>query len=462
MRMAPGDVLLGAGRLLRFGPGSQTMNLTAARFPLSGADLVLIGMSEFARAPANNAVMVVECSGRIAPARLRTALHRFIEVCPWPAARLKRPFPWGALHWVAGAKRPVLEVQHRTAPHSALTELVEIELRTPIDPTRQPLIRFLIVDHEGEARPAIASMIMTWYHALMDPRGAQNFLQHLCAIDAGDGVMPWGDVMPAFVPRRDTRPFLERARIASKCYYLLQPLAAEPPRSPGSGAATDGALRFHLESFIDTAAMAPTEPAQHDFWHRLAIVGLAVAEIARERGWPDHPLIVPVSLDQRRKGDAEPTFGNMLGFHFARFRPTEATSVEALARLLRNQVTNAIREDAIDTISVGLEFLKFRRPRNIALGMPWAASGDIFSFACADIGAVPPMLGQIFGARVINAYHAATIGARPGLGVFFNRAGDTNNLVVCWTEGALEPRHVTRIVALVQSVLAWEKISARA
>jgi hypothetical protein len=27
-----------------------------------------------------------------------------LDVCPWPAARLRRPFPWGKLHWTAGAR----------------------------------------------------------------------------------------------------------------------------------------------------------------------------------------------------------------------------------------------------------------------------------------------------------------------------------------------------------------------
>ena len=87
-----------------------------------------------------------------------------------------------------------------------------------------------------------------------------------------------------------------------------------------------------------------------------------MAEIGRERGWPDHPLIVPISLDQRRKGDPEPTFSNMLGFHFARFRPSEAGNVESLANHLRNQVIEAVREGAIDAVSVGLDFLRYRRP----------------------------------------------------------------------------------------------------
>ena len=78
------------------------------RLSLRGADLVLM-----ARHPrwkgvglSNNTLLVVECDGPIASERITRAFDRFLDVCPWPAARLRR-FPWGKLHWAAGA-RPTL------------------------------------------------------------------------------------------------------------------------------------------------------------------------------------------------------------------------------------------------------------------------------------------------------------------------------------------------------------------
>lgn len=76
------------------------------RLPLRGADLVLTAMhSRWTRAGASsNAILAVRCDARLDPERLRRALDRFLDVCPWPAARLRRPFPWGALHWAAGRR----------------------------------------------------------------------------------------------------------------------------------------------------------------------------------------------------------------------------------------------------------------------------------------------------------------------------------------------------------------------
>src|SRR5262245_9878105 len=74
------------------------------RLPLRGADLVLMARHPLWKGIglSSNTSLVVECDGPIAPERVERALDRFLDVCPWPAARLRRPFPWGKLHWAAG------------------------------------------------------------------------------------------------------------------------------------------------------------------------------------------------------------------------------------------------------------------------------------------------------------------------------------------------------------------------
>src|SRR5215831_11278919 len=84
------------------------------RLPLRGADLVLMARHPLWKGIglSSNTSLVVECDGPIAPERVERALDRFLDVCPWPAARLRRPFPWGKLHWAAGSReslaRPAL------------------------------------------------------------------------------------------------------------------------------------------------------------------------------------------------------------------------------------------------------------------------------------------------------------------------------------------------------------------
>ncbi len=72
--------------------------LARGRLPLRGADLVLMAMHDrWKRAGiSSNAMLIVDSDGPVEPDRVRRALGRFVERCPWPAARLARPFPWAS------------------------------------------------------------------------------------------------------------------------------------------------------------------------------------------------------------------------------------------------------------------------------------------------------------------------------------------------------------------------------
>jgi len=83
-------------------------------------------------------------------------------------------------------------------------------------------------------------------------------------------------------------------------------------------------------------------PTREITW-RLALVGKAMAGLWDRRGLPAVPFLVPISVDLRPKGDAGPTFGNWLAFHFARFSPAETADVAGLARALRAQMADAVR-----------------------------------------------------------------------------------------------------------------------
>ena len=108
-----------------------------------------LGSTQQGDAASNNALLVVHCDGAVAPERVERSLERLLDFCPWPAARLRRPFPWGALHWVAGRRTALTPptVRRRTvATAEAFHQAVDDELNTAIDPRREPLVRFLILD----------------------------------------------------------------------------------------------------------------------------------------------------------------------------------------------------------------------------------------------------------------------------------------------------------------------------
>ena len=110
--------------------------------PLRGADLVLLARHPLWKGIglSNNTLLAVECDGPIDPERITRALERFLDVCPWPAARLRRPFPWGKLHWAAGARTmlacpPVREIA--VGSPEALRRTLARELDARINPRRE-------------------------------------------------------------------------------------------------------------------------------------------------------------------------------------------------------------------------------------------------------------------------------------------------------------------------------------
>jgi hypothetical protein len=404
----------------------------------------------------NNALLVVECDRPIDPERVRRALDRFLDVCPWPGARLHRPFPWGRLHWAAGSReslaRPPVRRQAVATPealHRALTD----ELDTPIDPEREAPLRVLLLDGPDPSR-ARGVLVLTWFHPLMDPRGGQNLLAHLCQLDGHAGASPWGATPPVFVPPEDRRPLRERARIARRGVAYLKTLAPEPPVSPGPPDGAPGRARFRCETFAVPDGNGAGPRSREISW-RLAVVGRAMASLWKGRGLPDVPFLLPIAVDLRPKGDPGPTFGNLLAFHFARFRPSDTADLLGLAGDLRRKLAEAIREGQIEASEAGMEFLRYRPVGSMLRSLPWTKGGEIFSFNCADVTDFPPAIDRCFGRRVVNAYHVPAMPVRPGIGVFFNRCAGLSNLVVSWVEGVVSEEEAAGIIESVAEGMGW-------
>jgi hypothetical protein len=102
-----------------------------------------------------------------------------------------------------------------------------------------------------------------------------------------------------------------------------------------------------------------------------------------------------------------------------------------------------------------MTFLQYRPLWMIRRAVRGISGGDAFSFNCADVGDLPAPLTRCFGRRALNAYHVPAVPPRPGIGVFFNRCGDRNNLVVAWIDGVVSEEDVTRIVERVREEMGW-------
>ena len=434
------------------------LNRDVRRLPLRGADLVLLAHHPRWKGVGrgHNTMLVVECDGPIESDRIARAWDRFLDVCPWPAARLRRPFPWGKLHWAAGARASLARPAVRRTTIAARAELqreLQTELNLAVEPRREAPLRMLIVD-DVSSRPAPSStLVLTWFHPLMDARGGENLLTHLNELDRHETTAPWGDAPPAFVSDPDRRSLVERSRIAGGSLKYLKTLAPVPPVSPGGAPVPPGRACFRRQSF--TAREATDQRATREICWRIAVVGKAMTELWRRRDLADVPCLLPISVDVRPKGELGATFGNHLAFHFARFRPADTADVPALARALRRQMADALRDGHIEANQVALEFLQYQPLSRMLRVLPWTTDGELFSFNCADLADWPNALAECFGRRVTNAYHVPVVPPRPGIGVFFNRCGGRNNVVVSWIEGVVTDVEAARIIEVVREEMGW-------
>src|SRR5262249_12923988 len=151
--------------------------------------------------------------------RVQRALGRLAEFCPWPSSRLRRGFPWGALQWVtsrgAGLDLPPIREAAVTSA-AALHGVLEDELNSAIDPSPEPPFRLLIVQGGPECRPGRGFLVLTWFHALMDPRGGQNLLGHLVALDPDREGRAFRGAPRVFATASESRSLRERARLGRR------------------------------------------------------------------------------------------------------------------------------------------------------------------------------------------------------------------------------------------------------
>ncbi len=420
--------------------------------PLLGPDVVLLAM-ETRTGGGGNAVLVVELDAAVEAARLERALERFLPLCPWLGGRLSRPRPWGKLAWRVAARGPTRpEVRRTPLAAGGLAALVDHELDVPIDPRRETPLRFTLADSGGGC-----ALVLTWSHPLMDPRGGEYLVRLLAELDEHDGATPPWPRPPRLVAPPETRSWREQAALASRGAAHLRGLAPVPPVSL-AGTRAGGTTRRHRRVCFVAEPPASDRTRRGMPW-RLAVVAKAMTALWVRRGLPtDVPFLIPVSIDRRPRGEPGPLLGNYLGFHFARCLPPLDGDVPTLARALRAELAEAVRRDDLEAGWVGMRFARYRPPSGMFRELPWAAGGDFCSFNFADTGTLLPERTHLFGSRIRGGYHVAAVPARPGAGVFFTRAGATENLVVSWAGDVLDDADAEQIAGVVQREMGWDRI----
>jgi hypothetical protein len=403
---------------------------------LLGPDVLLVAMGD---ARPNNALFVIECEGHLEPGRVDRALATLAGMLPWMGARLERPFPWGRLRWtLAGDADPIVTQRVDGQPEATIEAL----LNTRIDPYVEPPLRLVVVHGQDVAGRPQSWLVVAWVHALMDPRGVELLATMLDAVDSGGDALTWARARLVTAPP-DARPWRARLRMAQRGVRELEGVAALRPRSFGGTVVQPGRTRYRRVPLGNTAArQLPTT---------LALVAAAVADLWQGRGVAlAEPIVVPISVDRRLKGEPGPVFGNHLSFYFARLDPALTTDVPRAAAAIRRDLAEAVRTDAIEVVWIAMNFARYHPP---AMLLRPLGGDDMASFNCADTGEVRPLRATFLGCAVATAYHVPCVQPRPGLGVFFSRTARGENLVAVWVEPAVAAEEIDRLIAGIASAV---------
>lgn len=425
--------------------------------PLLGPDVVLLAMETLAsgRAASSNAVLAIELAARVDPARVAAAVARFLPTCPWIGGRLRRPLPWGRLAWRVPPAGPTpIPLATPSLDAGGIERLVDRELACVIDPRREPPLRMALAGHGTHS-----TLVLTWAHALMDPHGAEHLVRLIATLDEHPASATPCTTPPLLVAPSDERPLRERGALASRGAATLRGLAPVPPRSLASAPSrrSVNAAPRHWRFRFATDGQ-PVERSRRGMPWRLAVVATAMTALYERRGVAtDVPMLVPVSVERRARGEHGPVLGNYLGFHFARFLPPTDGDALRLARELRDQLAEAVRQDDLEAAWAGMAFARLRPLRGMFRELPWTRSGDFCSFHFADTDALLPDRTHLFGEEIAGGYHVAAVPARPGAGVFFTRRGDVESLVVATTDGVVEDADADALAAAIGDGMGWTR-----
>lgn len=396
--------------------------------------------------------LVVECEQAISRDRLESAVARFMEHAPWPSARLRRGFPWSAPFWEAPAgtaKLPQVNVHKIAGGNAALQELLQQQLNTPLDPHQGSPLRFELIEQDDGKH----HFVETWFHPLMDPRGAETLTLHLNHVDQQRNGELWPDGAPSFVPPEQDGTRMERLRLASKGRRYLDSFRSSPPTSPGGHTAPKGAFRFRRCSFRDSGQ---SSRAQKEMTWRLALVGRILRNLWKKHGIPEVPYLLPVSVDLRKKGEPGPVFSNHLSLHFPHFDPSDDT--EEIATELRKQMFESLRHGQLEATRAAMNFIRPLPLPLLAWRMALSSRGELCSFNFADTSEFSGATPTLFGSRVLNSYHVPTVTPKPGIGIFLNSCGEHQNIVVTWLDGVVGSDDVDTLIREIGTGLGWEPL----
>jgi hypothetical protein len=385
---------------------------------LNGTDYLMLGFDHELRRrgfAGNSCQIVLELGSPVSSSALQQRLAALQKHYPILCARrggLVRPY-WKLLQ--PSSPGPVVRV-HRSEPG-----LNQRLCNDPLAVNRGELVRFDLIESDGDR----ATLIFTWAHALMDARGAENFLALVGREDLPLPAERAGSLLYE-APGHSKLRLAQRCKLAWKNLYLIDEFAKATPRSLGvRHGDAQACLRYRVEKF----SSAETECVRANAVRHCGALGavqfhaaaalLELHHLHQRLGSPSSSYVLPVPVGLRPKGTVEPLFGNQLTILMTQLLPDQLNSIASAVASLKTQTVHALRTGMIESSRQLSDLFRFvPLPLYMSI-LKQGLHGEICSLFYGDSAAVSPLLTSFMGAPVKDFIHVAAVTPSPGLGVIF-------------------------------------------
>ena len=413
------------------------------RYYLNGIDWVVQALHWSCRGAQNGNyqfIVAVELSAMPDADKLKHCLSRALELFPPLRGGLKRNLLNLAPYWKPF--KSVATVPKFTCMRADTLEDVQSQLEKLLNTetaAREPLVSSLLLE-----RPDGTSVFACKFdHRIFDAGGGERFMAVLQKC--------WNqEYMEPDALMSSSGPWLNEWKHQFECgrtvNRVMRSLYAQGvPSVLYSGPAATGVNHYRLvhikeDDFVRLNADSERiAGAMMLMPYIQTLIQRCLRRILKERGVENAFCLCPLSVDLRKAGNNELFFNHwsLMPMYSHESATAEfAQEVEAQKELfyeyMKNRFPYCLTKANLLTRIVPLPLFAWfsRKPFRGTAGTAMTALLNREEFKSKEL----------FGCEVENLYHIPGIPARPGVGVFINRRGNTLNLCLSWLDGALSER----------------------
>lgn len=303
-------------------------------------------------------------------------------------------------------------------------------------------------------------LMVSWRHLLLDGKGAELLLAELARLSADWEAEPmrnsWG---PVFRKRWGWKEALRQAEQFKDHFYANAALgiASLAGAKPCVGAARHCVERFSPEEVERIRLRARGLTKDLFFLPYLMGVGMRAHQaIWQSRGWEPESYQASCAVQLRKHGASGPIWQNQVSQLFFCVPSGQLESLEAVVLSLQEQFTR-LSKSRMERAFVLMTDLFRRFPVSWYLKFIRShSSGQLTSFFYSYTGKFMAGVSEMAGAKVMDGWHAPSVPAPPGTGLFFSECNGALSATFSWREGVVSCSEMELMVGRLRFELLGE------